>query len=103
MEFGFTGPAAETGPASEAAKVADDILGRAIWARNHNHDEPHGAWSVEEQLGVALALDNQDHLTSLGYSVAAALERLTADMNCPPPDANSWLAGIRARVSEHTE
>jgi len=86
----------------EFAQVAADIIARAAWARSHNHGAPDGAWSSNDQLGVALVLNNQDCLAALGYTEQEALDRVAAAMHLPPSGGKAWLAGIRGQLTGPT-
>ncbi|MEU1813019.1 hypothetical protein [Micromonospora aurantiaca (nom. illeg.)] len=92
---------ASTDPLTESAKMEADIIFRAKWARSHNRDDPHDAWSVEEQLGVALALHNREHLAALGFTEQEALARIAATMQFPPDDMGAWFARVRGQIGQH--
>jgi hypothetical protein len=69
-----------------------NVLGRARWARSHGgHPDP--TWPLEEQLAVALVMDDDEFLQAAGWTRQQAIRRLDWDM---AGDAEAWITDVRA-------
>ena len=86
-------------PDTERARRAADLIDRARQALRYHDGHPNGAWSIGEQVAVALILNNHDALDRLDYTTAQAAERVAGDMFYPPVDLNGWLDSIRAQLT----
>ena len=90
----LAGVTAETEPAQAAA----DILSRSRSAIANHGGHPNGAWSMREQLAVALVLKDREHLEAMGYTPTEAARAVADGMYFPPADVTGWLDGIRAQL-----
>jgi hypothetical protein len=85
-------------PETEPAQAAADILRRTRSAIAHHGGHPNGAWSMREQLAVALVLKDREHLAAMGYTPTEAARAVADGMYFPPADFTGWLDGIRAQL-----
>lgn len=87
-------------PDTEPATVAEDILRRARSAIANHGGHPNGAWSMREQLAVALVLKDREHLAAMDYTPTQAAQAVADGMYFPPEDMTAFLNGIRAQLGE---
>jgi hypothetical protein len=83
---------------TEHARVATDILSRCRWARAQHDGHPNGAWSLREQLAVAVVLDDVEHLADMDYTTEQAVRAVADGMYFPPADMAAWLTGLRNQL-----
>jgi hypothetical protein len=90
-------------PETEPAQAAADILRRTRSAIAHHDGHPNGAWSMREQLAVALVLKDREHLAAMGYTPTEAARAVADGMYFPPADFTGWLDGIRDQLDASQE
>jgi hypothetical protein len=74
-----------------------DVLARCRLARLHHGGHPSGAWSMGEQVAVALVLRDREWMNHHDYTVQAAAQRVAAELDVPA-DFNAWLDAIRTEL-----
>ncbi len=90
-----------TGKITEGCNVLEDIGSAAEhcrWARDHNGGAPASAWSVDEQLAVALVLQDRAHLDAMGYTLEQATDRVCDLARLSPFQFTGWLNDVRSAL-----
>lgn len=78
-----------------------DLVARCRTAIEYYDGGPSGAWSMGEQLFVALVLKDKETLDALGYTAQEAAQRLIGEGWAPtePTEFTRWLTAIRVEVA----
>lgn len=87
-------------PDTEQATLTADILWRTRSAIANHGGHPNGAWSMREQLAVALVLEDREHLAAMDYTPAQAARAVADGMYFPPADMTVFLDGVRTQLRE---
>lgn len=68
------------------------------WAQGHNAGHPDAARPAEEQVAVALALRDHNHLEVMGYTLEQAAAEVCEELRLTPFQLTGWLNDIRTEV-----
>jgi hypothetical protein len=82
----------------ELDDFAADIARRCRRVSEVHEGRVNGAWSMREQLAVALVLRDQAHLQAMDFTPQEAAQTVRDGMVNPPADMNAWLDAIRDTI-----
>jgi hypothetical protein len=82
----------------ELDDVAADIARRCRRVAEVHDGRVSGAWSMREQLAVALVLRDRAHLQGMDFTPQEAAQTVRDGMVNPPADMNAWLDAIRGEL-----
>lgn len=85
------GPAAIVG-------IFGRMLQRSRWALYRNKGRAANNWSAGERLSVALVLGDREALAQMGYTPAEAADTVSAVLDLPPNEIDSWIGELRAAL-----
>lgn len=96
-----TGKITKAGKITKGRSVLEDIgtvAEHCRWAREHNGGTPSSAWSVDEQLAVALVLQDRAQLDAMGYTLEQATDRVCDLARLSPFQFTGWLNDVRGEL-----